>query len=163
MRGSDFLVEQILVARILIRGPFVENQNWTVLQERHEQRQTAAFTRRQRRRSVGSLGRRQHPLLKLQSNGKSLGLLSHLFRPQIGNAFEQTEIGKYHGKLAAEPANALLPDDGVIERDASTGRLIQAGQKLRKRRLAAAVTARDENDLAGAKCHVERPERKYVR
>src|SRR6202158_3650987 len=151
-------VEDLLEVGILVGRPLVEQAERPVLEVDREQGEALALALRER-------GRRQPPagdlhlVLELQlAQVAPRPLVEIAAGPRPGELVEEMEVEEHRGEVLAIAVETGAIDALAVPADLARFGLVETEQHLGEARLAAAVAADQEDQLAGGPHEVERPE-----
>src|SRR6185436_5109918 len=154
---QDLLVEDLLEHRVLVRGPFVEQVDRPVLQIGGEQGEPLALP-------LGEVDGRQLSVLdpdlavELELVQVTLRLLVELRPLQAEQAVEQVEVREHRGEALPVGVAVGVGDRHAVHAQLSGLRRVESQDDLGEGRLAAAVAADQEHQLARLEHQIDGPE-----
>src|SRR5262249_13711350 len=162
-RRQQFVVELPPKIRILVGGPFVQQQDRTRLQQAHDQRDALALAARQI--EVAELAFGQAGLVeqsKLRQQPADLG------RVRIGYPIEpakQGVVNENSGDQRPVSVPVAVIDRYAVQQQLARIRLVKTGEQLQEGRLARTVAAGNEDEVAGVQgeVHGANPENRLGR
>ncbi len=159
--GQQLRVEDVFEERVLVRSPFVEEVERTVLQVGGEQREALTLALRKFRR--GELAVLDLHLVR------EVELLEILLRLRIAvlaldahEPVEQMEIREHGGEVLTVIVAILVGDDLAVNADLSALRRVESGEDLGQGGLAAAVAADEVNEFPGVEVEIDRADHKRL-
>ena len=154
--GQQVAIEHPPELRVLVGGPFVEQQDVAGLRKREHERDTLALP-------LGEAGIANPRAVEIELVGQAEPCapvvderLACRCPVDAEQPVEQMKIGE-HGREQASIGGAIArPHRHIVDTDLAGDRAVQAGQQPRQGRLAAAVAADQKNQFAAAQGEVDR-------
>jgi hypothetical protein len=155
--GQECLIEESSELWVLVGGPFIEHDNWPVVQEGDDESEAFAL-------SGGEVGVREPAFDELRFVGNV-----HLFKPVIDRcgvdfilpveSVKEMEIREDDREELPVVLIVVLLQPLAVQPELPAIELVEAADDFHERGFAATIAANEKDRLATPDVHVERPDR----